>query len=222
LTGWRKWRKNILSCIGNDVVDWKHPANAKKSSNFRYLKKILTDVEIEFIHDAENPDRALWSLWACKETAYKVISKSYAGLFFLPRHWSVQLNWHDNALIEGEVIIPGVNTVFVRLYCPEGCVHCVGSDNLLDLDDIIWSIDPVLKSASDENVDPSLFVRECLSRRLASIYQLNLGEMEIRRAKKGRELQPPQLYYENKKTPFDISLSHDGQFVAYAFLKQLY
>ena len=77
------------------------------------------------------------------------------------------------------------------------------------------------KSAAGENVEPSLFVRECLSARLADIYQLNFREMEIRRAKKGRELQPPHLYYENKKTPFDISLSHDGQFVAYAFLKQL-
>ena len=120
---------------------WQHPANARKSSDSRYLKKILTDVEIEFVQDAENPDKALWSLWACKETAYKVISKSYAGLSFLPRQWSVQLNQYDSMFTEGEVIIPGVGNVFVQLYSPEGYVHCVGSDNLPDLNNIIWGIE---------------------------------------------------------------------------------
>ena len=74
------------------------------------------------------------------------------------------------------------------------------------------------KVLSGENIDPSLFARDCLSRRLSDIYQLNFREMAIRRTEKGGELQPPYLYYKNKKAPFDISLSHDGQFVAYAFL----
>jgi phosphopantetheinyl transferase (holo-ACP synthase) len=189
--------------------------------DFRYLKKILTDVEIEFVCKTENQNRALWSLWACKETAYKVISKSYAGASFLPRQWSVQLSQYERLFTEGAVIIPGLSGVFVRLYCADGYVHCVGSDNLPDLNNAIWGIEFLPKSASGENVEPSSFVRECLSRRLSDIHQLNFGKMAIRRAKEGRELQPPHLYYENKKIPFDISLSHDGQFVAYAFLKQL-
>jgi phosphopantetheinyl transferase (holo-ACP synthase) len=211
-----------LPCIGNDVVDLRHPANAKKSRDFRYLKKILTDVEIELVGDAENPDKALWSLWACKETAFKVISKSYTGLSFLPRHWSVQLNQCDGMFKEGEVTIPGVGAVFVQLRSPDDYVHCIGANNLPDLNNIIWGIESLPKSATAEEVEPSLFVRDCLSRRLADVYQLNFREMEVRRAKKGSELQPPYLYYENKKTSFDISLSHDGQFVAYAFLKQLH
>jgi len=122
---------------------------------------------------------------------------------------------------EGEVIVPGVKTVFVQLSSPEGYVHCVGSDNLSDLNNIIRGIESLPESVAGEDVEPSLFVRECFLARLAGIYQLNFRQMEIRRAKTGSELQPPQLYYENKKTSFDISLSHDGQFVAYAFLKRL-
>ena len=207
-----------MSCIGNDVVDWKYPENARKSRDSRYLKKILTNVEIEFVHDAENPDRSLWSLWACKETAYKVISKSYARAPFLPRHWSVQLNQTENMFAEGEVIIPGGNSVFVQLYSAESYVHCIGSDNLPDLNKIIWGIESLPKSISGEHVEPSLFVRDCLSRKLADIYQLDFRQIEIIRAGKGRELQPPYLYYENKKAPFDISLSHDGNFIAYSFI----
>jgi phosphopantetheinyl transferase (holo-ACP synthase) len=200
-------------------VVWKDPASAKKSRDSRYLKKILTNAEIEFVQAAENPARALWSLWACKETAYKVIHKSHAGEPFLPRQWSVQLNHLDKIFMQGEVIIPGGNTVFVQLYFAENYVHCIGSDNLPDLDKIIWSIAPVPKAGAAKNVNPSLFVRECLLRKLAAVYHLDLREMEIRRAKNDRELQPPYIYYKDKKAPFDISLSHDGQFVAYAFIR---
>lgn len=98
-------------------------------------------------------------------------------------------------------------------------MHCIGADNLPDLDNITWGIESLPESMTGGNIEPSLFVRECLSRRLAGVYQLNFREMDIRREKKGCELQPPQLYYKNKKTSFDISLSHDGQFAAYAFLK---
>ncbi|MGV8056886.1 MAG: 4'-phosphopantetheinyl transferase superfamily protein [Smithellaceae bacterium] len=209
-----------MSCIANDVVDWKHPANAKKSRDSRYLKKILTNAEIEFVHAAENPDVMLWSLWACKETAFKVISKSDSDAPFLPRQWSVQLNQPDNMSRKSEVIIPGGNNVFVQICFAESYVHCIGSDNLPDLDKIIWGVEFLPQTEAGEIVEPSSFVRKCLCRRLANIYNLNFLKMEVRRTKKGRELQPPHLYYENNKAAFDISLSHDGQFVAYAFIQK--
>lgn len=211
-----------MSCIGNDVVDWKHPTNLNKSRDFRYLKKILTSAEIEFVCNSENPDKALWSFWACKETAYKTIRKSYAGLPFLPRQWSVLVNVHNRMFTEGEVIIAGADPVFVRIFdLPAGCLHCLGADNLTDLDGINWGIETLPEFSSGEDNESSSFGRRCLTRKLAYFYQLNFQELEVRRAKEGGELQPPQLYYENKKTPFDISLSHDGKFVAYAFLKRL-
>lgn len=209
-----------MSYIGNDIVDWKDPANVKKSRDSRYLKKILTNAEIEFVHAAGNPDLTLWSLWACKETAYKVIHKSDAGAPFLPRQWSVKLNKPAEIFMESEVIIPGGNSVFVQLYSSESYVHCIGSDNLSNLDKIIWGIDPVPKAGAGENVEPSLFLRECLCRRLADIYHLNFNALSIRRTEKDGELQPPCVYLDNKKAPFDISLSHDGRFTAYALIKK--
>jgi hypothetical protein len=200
-------------------VDWKYPANAGKSRDFRYLKKILTPVEIDFVHVAENPDLALGLFWACKETAYKVIGKSSARVPFLPRLWLVQLNQQDCSSGKGQVVLPGGNAVFIQFSCTERYVHCLGSPNLPDLNNIIWGIEPLPESVAGAAIEPSLFVRECLTRRVADIYSLNVRKMEIRRAKKGRELQPPLLYYENTIAPFDISLSHDGQFVAYSFIR---
>jgi phosphopantetheinyl transferase (holo-ACP synthase) len=203
-------------------VDLQHPANAQKSRDLRYLKKILTNAEIDLIRVAENPDKLLWSFWACKETAYKVIRKLKDGAPFLPRLWFVQLNSDQSAdiLRAGEVVIPGAKPVFVQLSSTENSMHCIGADNRNDLDKITWGIEPVPRTGAGENMDPSMFGRQCLIRRMADIYSLDFRAMEVKRSKIGSELQPPQLYYENNKAPFDISLSHDGQFVAYAFLPQ--
>jgi phosphopantetheinyl transferase (holo-ACP synthase) len=81
-----------LPYVGNDVVDLREPANAGKSRNSRFLKKILTNAEIEFVQNAKDPDATLWSLWACKETAYKVIKKYCLDAAFLPRQWTVIFN----------------------------------------------------------------------------------------------------------------------------------
>jgi hypothetical protein len=201
-------------------VDWKDPANAKKSRNSRYLKKILTAAEIEFVRQSQNPDATLWSLWVCKETAYKVIRKSSTGAAFLPRHWPVKLNHQAFAPVDGEIVIPGQNTVFVQLLIAESYVHCIGSDNLSVLDKIVRGVERLPPSEEEKIVDPSQFGRECLIRRLAVLDSLNFTSLSIRRTEKDGELQPPCVYLDNKKAPFDISLSHDGQFTAYAFIKK--
>ncbi|PKN76588.1 MAG: hypothetical protein CVU52_04150 [Deltaproteobacteria bacterium HGW-Deltaproteobacteria-10] len=208
----------MLSCIGNDVVDLQHPENAKKSRDSRYLKKILTPAEIESVRDSHDPDRKLWALWACKETACKVIGKSSPSTPFLPRHWSVQLNFTDSTLVKGEVVLPAGNSVFVQLCCPENYVHCIGSLDFRELDKIIRGVECLPEVVSGENVDHSFFVRDCLFRRLADSYQLDFRDMAIKREKEGHELLPPLFYYKNKKAPLDVSLSHDGRYVAYAFL----
>jgi phosphopantetheinyl transferase (holo-ACP synthase) len=229
-----------LPYIGNDVVDWQDPANAKKSWDLPYLKKILTPAEIGFVHTDENSDLALWSLWGCKETAYKVIRKSNAGAAFLPRQWSViradlsirkgqkrrgggpslPLNQSQCTQTAGKVILPGKDAVFVQCFATADYVHCIGSDDIDALDKIIWRVELVPTAEHGKNADPSLFVRQQLAQRLADNYHLNLRDLEIRRAKKDGELQPPCVYLTHAKAPFDISLSHDGQFVAYAFLHQ--
>jgi hypothetical protein len=209
-----------LPYIANDVVDWKDPANAQKSRDSRYLKKILTAAEIEFVRSSRNPDISLWSLWACKETAYKVIRKYSTGAAFLPRRWPVKLNSQDFTPIEGEIVISGKTTVFVQLLITENYIHCIGSDNLSVLGKIIQGIDRLPPSENEKIADPSQFGRTCLIRRLATYDNLNFAALTIRRTQEDRELQPPGVYLDNKRAPFDISLSHDGQFTAYAFLRE--
>ena len=201
--------------VGNDVVDLREPANAGKSGNLRFLKKIITNAEIEFVHNAENPDATLWSHWACKETAYKVIKKKFPAAAFLPRQWQVVLNKTKSKYSEGEVIIPGKGSVHIRLDSNFRYVHCVGSDSITALDKLIWSV--VVLPEKEKN-NPSLFLRYCLGQSLAKHYSLNSNRIKIRRTRKNGELQPPRVYVNGSETEIDISLSHDGRFVAYAFI----
>jgi phosphopantetheinyl transferase (holo-ACP synthase) len=196
------------------VVDLKEPANAEKSRDSRFLRKILTDAEIDFVKNAQKPDEALWSLWTCKETAYKVIKKSFPETAFIPRRWQVFFHKSQLEYSQGEVIIAEKEPVFIRLFSNSEYIHCVGADNLKALDKLIWRVEAL----PEEENNSSLFSRQCLAQNLAQYFFLNLHQIKIIRTIENGELQPPCVYVDGKKTDIDISLSHDGRFVAYVFI----
>ncbi len=198
--------------LGNDIVDLKEPANRDKSRDSRYLKKILTDAEIESVKKAQRADEALWSFWACKEAAYKVIKKSFPDAAFTPRLWQVTFTDSESEYSEGEVKIPDNDGVFVRLFSNPDYVHCIGTLHPAVLDKLIFGVEVL----PEGEVNSSLFLLQCLARQLATRFSLNLDQIEIRRTKQNNELQPPQLFIDGRTTDIDISLSHDGRFIAYA------
>jgi phosphopantetheinyl transferase (holo-ACP synthase) len=199
-------------------VDLREPANAGKSRDSRFLKKIFTVAEIDFVQNAENPDRALWALWSCKETAYKVIKKKCVVAAFLPRRWTVILKKSESACLGGEVKIPDAEAVYVRLFSHFRYVHCVGADHPTDLDRLVCKVEVLPEKEKEKKIDPSLFARKCLALGIADFFRLNLSDIKINRVQDKSELQPPHVYIGGKKSNIDISLSHDGYLIAYAFL----
>jgi phosphopantetheinyl transferase (holo-ACP synthase) len=195
-------------------VDLRDAANKDKSRDSRFLKKILTDAEIDDVKHAENSDQLLWSLWACKETAYKVIKKISPETVFVPRRWPTVFKKITSEYAEGEVGIWGEGGVFVRLFSRSDHVHCVGSDDQSILDQLIWNTHPL---PVKEKIPPSLFVRRCIGQNLAEYFRRDFDAVEIRRERWKNELKPPGVYLDGQKTNIDVSLSHDGRFVAYAF-----
>jgi len=202
-----------LPFVGNDVVDLKEPGNIGKSKNLRFLKKILTDAEIEWVRKADDPDAALWRFWAAKETAYKVIRKLSGEATFLPRRWPVVLREMHRELHEGTVIVGG-QEIFFSCRSDEDYLHCVGSD---DADVLRKSIKGVAFLSEDRRRDPSGYGRYCLIKSVAEQGLAERRQIAVRRKKKNGELQPPQLYIADRKSSMDISLSHDGRWIAYVF-----
>jgi phosphopantetheinyl transferase (holo-ACP synthase) len=168
---------------------------------------------MEFVKNAENSDAALWSLWACKETAYKVIKKTFPGVAFIPRRWHVTFGKTKLKKSDGLVKIPDKGDVYIRLFSHPDNIHCVGTDKLALLDKIICDVE----NLPGEKTDPSLFSRLCLAQSLAERFSLNFHQIKIKRTRTKGELQPPRVYIDGRKADIDISLSHDGRFVAHAF-----
>lgn len=226
--------------IGNDIVDLQDSGNKKKSVDLRYLKKTLTDEEIEIVHLSQNPDRALWSFWACKEAAHKVLKKSHHVDSFIPRRWSVRirlpsakhpasLGSESNILPrsimgsyhqphEGYVIIPEREAVYVYLFPHLSYVHCVASDSLAALDSSIWGVNILSGKKDKQNNGSSSQARKRLARRLAAFLHISQNVIKIRRIKNGTELQPPIVSIGGMRSEIDLSLSHDGRFISYAFI----
>ncbi len=61
--------------VGNDVVDLDDPALRGKTGHARFLERVLAPSEREAVSRAEDPHVALWTCWAAKEAAYKVVTK---------------------------------------------------------------------------------------------------------------------------------------------------
>jgi len=205
----------------------------------RFLKKILTDTEIKQVGRSDHPDMALWSIWTCKEAAYKVLKKQTGYAAFVPRRWSVcfrhpfpavedqgakysetQFDDQKSAIIAaGDVLISEKKSIFFNLFSSRSYVHCLAADRCDILDQAIWRVDALPEGRDQKDMDPSFFARSCLAKALSGLFRHDQKQITIFRAReKDGELQPPVVYRDGVKKDIDISLSHDGQFVAYAFL----
>lgn len=61
--------------VGVDVVDVTAPRARDRAADTRFLDRVFTEEERERIRASDLRDRTLWTLWAAKEAAFKVVSK---------------------------------------------------------------------------------------------------------------------------------------------------
>ena len=194
----------------------------------RYLKKILADDEIEQVSTSSDPDETLWSLWACKEAAFKVMKKIAGDPAFVPRRWFVFLQpdrengeGHDhprNRQFTGVIQIPRLRDIPCLLYATSAYIHCVAADNPDALAQSVQAVNALPRKREYPESDASQFGRSCLAGRLENIFSGTAGSVEIRRAEEDGVLRPPAAYFNDAPAQVDVSLSHDGQWVAYALV----
>lgn len=61
--------------VGVDVVDLTGTRTRNRAADPRLTERVFTPGERARIREAAHPDQELWTLWAAKEAAFKVISK---------------------------------------------------------------------------------------------------------------------------------------------------
>jgi len=210
-----------LPLVGNDVIDLTDPGKAGKSRDVRFISRVFTSDERHLILNSTDPDETLWTLWAGKEAAYKVMMKKTPGVCSIPREYAVSLDGCGEPSFDSGLVNTPVGTVRLCIFREGGALHVIGMSHAPEHpDDIVSGIESVSSPAEERPaaIDrESFLVRAALLLRLSDVLKGNPGEMEIRRMRFGRGLGPPRLYFQGEPSNIDISMSHDGGFVAYAF-----
>jgi hypothetical protein len=209
-------------------VDLTDPRSKGRSLDTRFINRVFTLHEQEQIVNDGYPDVLVWSLWAGKETAYKILCKVYGHVTSAPRRYEVRMSasedsHDDNRLFMAGVVRTPYDPVSIRIYKDADYLHCIGVTGTEKLmNSVIWGIHKAEPAEGEGyRYSPeaaSVEIRKVATRKMALYCKEDIENIDIIRFKGSRGLEPPTVYIKGKKAMIDISLSHDGHFLSYAFL----
>jgi phosphopantetheinyl transferase (holo-ACP synthase) len=188
---------------GNDVVDLGDPANVGADQRSRFISRVLADAEREAVRVSGDPTALLWTFVAAKEAAFKLACKLGPRPVFAHRSFVVDplLSWVRHG---GRRFHLWVDRAGDR-------VHAVVSTDESPPFAVAASIDPTQ--------DPGIAARRLLSTSLARHLHCSAAMLAVVRDAEPAawdDLGPPRLLRYGLPLATDVSLSHDGRFVAFA------
>jgi phosphopantetheinyl transferase (holo-ACP synthase) len=220
--------------VGNDVVDLTAPRAVGRSRDERFVARVFTELERAALLSADDPDGALWLAWAAKEAAYKVVSK-IRGTPPVFVHRAFEVVWAPGSR-EGVVRYEGDAIPVVAEPDPAGgYLHVLAhapDDSGRELRRTVERLDPpdsgraepldaLLERLTERERDavhsvPSAAVRIGARAELAALLGLEVTRLEIvcRPGASGRR--PPYVLVDGSPAKVDVSLSHDGPWIAWA------
>ena len=190
--------------VGNDVVDLHDPDNQPDAIHPRFDRRVFSDSEIELIEAISTvPDRHIlrWTLWAAKESVFKLVQQGDESIPFRPRSFVTRLPATDRA----EVTFDG-SVYPVVLDITEQRIHAVARTS-----------ETVPASGIDQparqpnSADASMLVRAQAARVIGERLGIEPEDIEFT----GKI---PRATHDGKRLPVDVSLSHHGRFLAHAVL----
>ena len=226
--------------VGNDIVDLNEPEAIGKFQDKRFINRVFCSSEQHIISAAALPDRALWTLWAAKESAYKIYAKrtsnpAFAHRKFICRPPSVgDISSMKQASLK--VDCPGDLSVEIQVKLSDSCIHARGSVGGDEKPVPHWMLHGIERidqrvaksmtgealaqqfSAAERNsikTPQSAQVRMALKQALAVHQKIDAAQIQIIRPGLKGKLQPPYLLVDDQASLIDISLSHHGQWVAW-------
>ena len=195
-----------LPTIGNDLIDLQDPACKDKFANPRFLKRICQEEECRVISQSINPHLMLWTLWACKEAAYKALSKQ-EPIPFIPPHWICEQIDEKHWCCSYQ----GKQTIIRMVLDSPDYLHAIGVVEG-DKKAFRFIVDRVF--VMPLGTSESSYVRQQAQILLT---QQGYPDCTIVREFQDGKLLPPQIMVEGKRLlECDVSLSHDGRYGAVA------
>jgi phosphopantetheine--protein transferase-like protein len=185
--------------VGNDVVDLQRSAVHSE----RFVERVFSERERALIAAADDSTATLWSLFAAKEAGYKAISKIRPGIAFAHRRFEVGQGL--NALTYDDITLNlWIDRTTDRVHvvaCTHGGVHVAVASTL------------------PRGADPGVAARDLLKTAMAARIGCSVSDLKIVRDKVDASWDgfgPPRVLHHGRPVEADVSLSHDGAFVAFA------
>ena len=234
--------------LGNDIVDLADPRHSGKARDERFLQRVFSGEEQRDIHSSENPDRALWIRWAGKEAAFKTISKSLGipPTFIHPLfHVTIFNSTHPEAGFEdvpdfpitrfgqvryGDVILP------LRIELAGTALHAVTwtpsatetvppfswESTQITNKDLMWreALRPEFSPLEWDCIShqASALARVAARRSMAVALGVVEEDLEIGCGPGNPGRRIPRVLLKGQEISVDLTLSHHGQLLAWAFL----
>jgi len=234
--------------LGNDVVDLLHPGGGRRGRGARFLDRVCSPAEKEIILASSDPDLALWVHWAAKESIFKSASKVLGAqpVFQHPLFQVTFPQETLDSLTSSPSVPPGTLSQGVGRYRnlrfglgmlkEKGAVHAISWFGG-------WDDPPPTPSfacleASEETRGSAQGFQghfssaewECVTHRASALTRISarralavaLGVTESRLEIRcgpglpGRRI--PSVWLDGEETAADLTLSHHGRFLAWAFL----
>ncbi|MBI2378274.1 MAG: 4'-phosphopantetheinyl transferase superfamily protein [Deltaproteobacteria bacterium] len=192
--------------VGNDIVDLTNAEISCHHESQRFVERVLSSDERVALEAHGDPKRLLWSFFAAKEAAYKAVSKLRSPPPLGHRRFLVT---SDLRSVRFESLTLGLEVESTRDW-----IHATASCNGSPAAPWVGRVE-----ARREGEDESESARRLLIRVMAPRIGCAESELRVERAPAPHHLSgflPPVLYSALGRVPWDVSLSHDGGFLAVA------
>jgi len=227
--------------IGNDVVDLGADRVGSMATNPRFVARVFSAQERLALGRSEDPFLETWRMWAAKEAAYKVVSK-VRGEPPVFVHRDFEVHWDDippgtaGGVRSGLVLHEGerfkvrsdvgplrawVAAVAAPPSHPLGAPWVIHAIDRIDRSGAPWTgpLDALLERFSERERDavhslPSAAVR--IAAREAVSEVLGIPNVEIVCSSGSLGRRPPRVLVDGRPSNVDVSLSHDGPWIAWA------
>jgi phosphopantetheinyl transferase (holo-ACP synthase) len=228
--------------VGNDIVDLTNPRTEGRATDERFVGRVFDADEQGAIHSAGGSDVEIWSRWAAKEAGFKAISKVIGS----PPpfvHRAFKVAWSDAFVVAEGTARAGTvmyreHVASVTVAWEPGAVHavahCVGAGTagpvhveprvvLIESPGSRWARpkEELMRDLSVREAD-AVYSRESAAVRigaradLAQLLGVAESRLEIVCAPGPTSQRPPRVLLDGGDAPADVSLSHDGRWIAWA------
>lgn len=207
--------------IGNDIVDLTHSDTQATNIHPRFMERVCHPQEITFLQNTtkEKQTRLLWTYWATKEAAYKALKRHHLDLIFRPQQLYFDYPTHklhyantyelDCQLEEKETYVHVIATFSKKQ-------SIGGNDNVIQYAIYDKKELPIMNTKPQPS--DSRLVRQLLQNDLAQYLQLPFTAIEITKRKVSQNSRIPYVLINEQEAGILLSLSHHGNYLAYAFI----